>query len=385
MPFGAFNPARQGLATCLIFCLAGICLGAWAPLVPIVKQRLQIDEGMLSLLLLCMGAGSIMAMPFTAYLTSRSASRHIIPAAVMGLMAIVPVLATVDNAPSMCIALFSFGMCMGTNSVAMNLQAVFVENDAGKPLMSGFHVMFSLGGIVGSAIVTILLGGGVAAGSAALVVSGTVGILLLCSISGLLPHRGIRGARAPTFASPKGIVLVLGLLSLLAMLAEGGVLDWGALFLIESHGISLTLAGFGYTGFTAAMMCGRLCGNIIRSRYGDQAVLSGSATLACFGFGVSLLIPNNIAVIMGFILVGAGLANVVPILFTLTGKTKVMPPNMAVSAVLSVGYTGIIIGPALLGLVAHATNVQVAFVLLCCAMAIVAAAAKRVYLSVLGS
>ncbi len=284
MRIAAFDPARKRLATRLVFCLAGICLGAWAPLVPLAKQRLQVDEGTLGLLLLCMGVGSIAAMPFTAHLTSRFGCRRIIPAAVAGLVVLLPLLATMDTVAGMCVALLAFGMFMGTNSVAMNLQAVLVERDAGKPLMSGFHAMFSLGGILGSGFVTLLLAIGITSCTAVFVTSIAVTALLLGSLPGLLPYRESKGERTAAFAAPKGIVLFIGFLGLLAMLAEGGLLDWGALFLVEGHRIDPTLAGLGYTGFTAAMTCGRLSGDFVRARCGDPAVLTGSSVLACLAF-----------------------------------------------------------------------------------------------------
>lgn len=371
--------ARERVATRLIFCLSGIMLGAWAPLVPLAKVRLQIDEGALGGLLLCMGLGSIVVMPVTGLLTSRFGCRKTITAASLGLCLILPILASVTAIWSMAVALIFFGMAMGCNSVAMNLQAILVERKNGTALMSGFHAMFSLGGILGSGAVTILIGLKFAPLSAALAVSVVLFFLLFAAYPGLLPDVDGAGKKSPAFVFPKGIVVAIGCLSLLAMLCEGAVLDWGALFLIEVHHAEIALAGFAYTSFAIMMTVGRLLGDRLRTAFGDLTVLFWSAMIAAIGFLISLLVPSALATLGGFMLVGAGISNIAPILFTVTGKTRVMPANLAVASVLTVGYLGIIVGPAAIGIIAHVTSLQVAFVLLGAAVLVIALSARPLF------
>lgn len=366
-------------STRLIFALGGIILGAWAPLVPVAKLRLGIDEGTLGLLLLCMGVGSILAMPATAYLTSRYGCRQVISASAAGLCLVLPVLATAGSVWLMALTLVGFGMVMGCTSVAMNLQAVIVERNEGKALMSGFHAMFSLGGIIGSGGIAAMLALGVTPLQASLVISLVLASLLLAARPGLLAESEGGGTKAPAIVVPQGVVIAIGVLSLLAMLAEGGVLDWGALFMVEAHNADFGLAGFAYTAFAITMTIGRLLGDRLRTAFGDLNMLIGSAILATLGFLASLFLPTAIAALAGFLLVGAGISNIAPILFTMTGRTKRMPANLAVASVLTVGYVGIIAGPAAIGLIAHATSIQTAFLLLCFAMVVIAIAARPIH------
>lgn len=374
-----FAGRNERIATRLIFSLGGIVLGAWAPLVPLAKERLAVGEGTLGLLLLCMGVGSILAMPMTAFSTSRFGCRQVITASAAGLCLVLPLLAAVSDVPLMAAILVGFGIVMGCTSVSMNLQAVLVERQAGQALMSGFHAMFSLGGILGSGSMALLLAIGVAPLAAAIVVSLVMLALLVAARPGLLPYGDAGGAKPLPFVMPQGIVLAIGVLSLLAMLAEGGVLDWGALFMVEAHDADLGLAGFAYTAFAITMTIGRLLGDQLRTAFGDLAVLTASALLATAGFLVSLLLPSAAAALVGFLLVGAGVSNIAPILFTLTGKSKRMPANLAVASVLTVGYVGIIAGPAAIGLIAHASSLQTAFFLLCGAMLVIALSASAVF------
>lgn len=375
----ALTDARESMSTRLVFSLGGIVLGAWAPLVPVAKMRLGIEEGTLGLLLLCMGVGSILAMPMTAFLTSRFGCRQVISMSGAGLVLNLPLLATVDAVWLMALTLVGFGVVMGCTSVAMNLQAVLVERKEQRALMSGFHAMFSLGGILGSGAMAILLAQGASPLGAAVVVSVVMAGLLLAARPGLLPFSDDGGSKPPAFVIPQGIVLAIGGLSLLAMLAEGGVLDWGALFMIEAHRADLGLAGFAYTAFALTMTIGRLLGDRMRTAFGDLPLLVGSASLATAGFLVGLLVPSALFALLGFLLVGAGVSNIAPILFTLTGRTRRMPANLAVASVPTVGYLGIIAGPAAIGLIAHATSLQAAFFVLCGAMVVIALSSRAIF------
>lgn len=379
MLLAAISGANDRVATRLIFALGGVVLGAWAPSVPLAKDRLDVNEGALGLLLLCMGVGSILAMPMTAFLTSRFGCRQVITVSALGLCMVLPLLSTVDTIVGMAATLVGFGVVMGCTSVSMNLQAVLVERHAGQSLMSGFHAMFSLGGIIGSGGMALLLSINVSAFIAALIISLLMLAMLIAARPGLLPYSEPDGAKPPAFVMPRGIVLAIGVLSLLAMLAEGGVLDWGALFMVEAHRADLGLAGFAYTAFAITMTIGRLLGDWLRTAFGDLPVLIASAMLATAGFLASLFLPTAVAALAGFLLVGAGISNIAPILFTLTGKTRRMPANLAVASVLTVGYVGIIAGPAAIGLIAHATSVETAFFLLCAAMLVIAASARPIF------
>ncbi|WP_271022273.1 MFS transporter [Rhizobium sp. RCAM05973] len=286
-----FSGLRRRTSTRLVFCMSGVALGTWAPLVPIVKARLSVDEATFGLLLLCMGLGSILIMPVTGYLTSRFGCRVIVTFAFACLCLILPVLTIIKTPMIMAAALVGFGMAMGCNSVAINLQAVLVERHSGKSLMSGFHALFSLGGIAGSGIASAMLSSGISGTTAALVGSAAIAILLIVAREGILAISNDDGERSPAFVVPRGIVVVIGLLALIAMLCEGAILDWGALFLIRAYDTDLATAGFGYTAFATMMTLGRLIGDRVRTRFGDTRILTWSAVLSTIGFLISLASP----------------------------------------------------------------------------------------------
>lgn len=365
---------REQVATRVIFLVVGIVMAGFAPLVPLAKQRLALDEGALGLLLLCLGLGSILAMPITGMLTARWGCRSVIAVASIIMIAAFPFLAVADSWLAMAAAIAIFGASLGTVDVAMNIQAVMVERDSGRPMMSGFHGLFSLGGIAGAGGVSALLGlGGLSPLVAAIVVGAAALLLVGLSLGGLLPYGDNGQEKSPLFVLPKGSVLLLGVLCLLTFLAEGSVLDWSAVFLTTVRGADIGLAGLGYAAFAVAMTGGRLAGDRIRMGLGERRVILFGGLIGAVGFAVVLLVPSAHIGLIGYFLVGVGASNLVPVLFSAAGRTRDMSPGLAITAVSTLGYLGLLAGPALIGLVAHLTTLPFAFVLLSAAMLLVAA------------
>lgn len=352
-----------GRATRLAFFVAGFALAAWAPLVPYAQARLGVDEGALGLLLLCLGMGSVISMPLAGVLSARIGARPIVVVCGFGLALLLPWLAILATPVALGAALFVFGFVLGGLEVAMNIHAVDVEKQAGRPLMSGFHAMFSVGGFAGALIMTGLLSKGLAAVPATLCCAPLLAVITWIARPGLL--RGSRAAAdEPLFVVPRGIVRLLALLALIGFLAEGAVLDWGGLLLIGADLMAPASSGFGYVAFSIAMTLGRLCGDTLTARFGDRTMVCGGGVVVVAGFMLVLVAPFAWLALAGFGLVGLGAANIVPVFFRRAGNQGVMPAELAVAAISTAGYAGVLLGPALLGFIAHAWSLHGAFWLL---------------------
>ncbi|MEE3624930.1 MFS transporter [Nitrospirillum sp. BR 11752] len=385
----ANRPATR-LATRLAFLAAGFSMSCWAPLVPYARARLGVDDATLGLLLLCLGIGSVAAMPATAPLSGRHGTRPLILAGGLGMALALPALATVGSLAGMAVALLVFGASLGTLDVAMNVHAVEVESDSDRPLMSGFHGLFSVGGFCGSGGMTLLLAAGMAPWVAATLSAALVLLMLALAAPRLLrkrpagPQAGgqAAGERAPLFVVPRGIVLLLGVLALITFLTEGALLDWGALLLTDHRGVPPTQAGLGYTLFSLSMTAGRLTGDRVVAALGSRRVMLWGGTAAIAGLALLLLAPQTplgtVLAFAGFLLVGAGAANLVPVLFSATGRQQVMPPALAVAGMTAIGYAGMLGGPALIGFIARGWGLPAAFALLTTLMLLVPLSASRV-------
>lgn len=363
---------RQQWATRTGFLIAGTAMSAWAPLVPVAKARVGVDDGALGLLLLCLGLGSIAAMPIVGILAGRFGCRAVIIISSLVLAIVLPMLAVVDTVPGLAVALALFGASVGAVDVAINIQAVMVEKDSGRNMMSGFHGLFSVGGIVGAGGMSILLGASVSPWIATLMFSALVLALLGLSWRSLLPYGNQETGHTPLFTLPHGVVAFIGLLCFLIFLGEGAVLDWSALFLIGAHSVDPAQAGFGYTMFALAMTAGRLSGDWIVKTFGGLKIVVGGGLISALGFVLSVAAPTQLLAFVGFLLVGLGASNMVPVLFTAAGRQTRLPPSHAIAAITTIGYSGMLIGPAAIGFVAQHWNLGAGFILVAAGMAFVA-------------
>jgi MFS family permease len=361
-------------STRLLFLIAGFAAAAWASLVPFAKARTGLDAGNLGLVLLCLGAGSIISMPIAGALSTRYGCRIVLAASSVLLCATLPLLAIVSSVSLLAVALCIFGIALGSTDCVMNVQAVIVERARGKPLMSGFHGFYSLGGIVGAAGTSVLLTLNASALGSTLVAVVAMVIALLIAYPALLPYGN--PAEGPPFAIPHGVVLFLGLLCFVVFLVEGSMLDWSAVFLTEQRGMPSAQSGFGFASFSLAMTLGRLTGDAVVARIGRRAIVAGGGLLAAGGIALAALVPSWQLALLGYALVGLGCSNIVPVLFTAVGRQTSMPQAVAIPAITSLGYAGILIGPAGIGFVAYHSSLSVAFLLVAVLMVAVAASGR---------
>lgn len=371
----ASRQARQ--ATRIAFFIAGFAMASWAPLVPLAKNRAGLDDGALGLLLLGLGCGSILAMPLAGYLTTRLGCKRVILASGLLICLTLPLLAWLASVPALALTVLLFGAGMGSLDCAMNIQALMVERAGNKPRMSGFHGLFSFGGIIGAVGMTGLLSLGLSPLWSVLCVIGLTLLVMSKAVRYLLPYGNERDG--PLFAVPHGVVLFLGVLCFIVFLAEGAMLDWSGVFLVSWRAMQPTYAGLGYGAFAVAMTIGRLLGDRVVARLGGVRVVLLGGLCAAGGLAVALLLPWWPAALLGFALLGAGCSNLVPVFYSAVSRQTQMPQSTAVPAMTSLGYAGILVGPAAIGGVAHLSNLPLALGMLIAALLFVAFSARRLH------
>jgi MFS family permease len=291
-------------------------------------------------------------------LSGKHGCRPVITAAALCVCCTLPILAVSNSIPLLATALILLGAGVGTVDCIVNVQAVIVERASGRPMMSGFHGVFSVGGIAGAGGMSALLSAGLSPLSAACCAACVVALAVAVARPGLLTTRTTN--EGPLFAIPKGIVLLIGMMCFVVFLTEGSALDWSAVILTTVRKVDLAYAGFGYVAFASTMTVGRVSGDFLVRRFERQKLLIVGALLAAFGLWVIAAIPAWQATILGYALVGAGCSNVVPVLYTAVGRQRRMPEHIAVPAISTLGYSGILLGPAAIGFVAAATSLLLA-------------------------
>ncbi|WP_318388288.1 MFS transporter [Enterobacter sp.] len=363
-------------ATRMVFFMAGFATAAWAALVPFAKYNTGVSDGTLGLLLLCLGGGALVAMPLTGMLTARFGCRRVMVVSVLIFSAILPLLAVTSDARLLALALLLFGIGVGTTDCAMNVQAIIVEKASPRPLMSGFHGFYSVGGIAGAGAMSGMMSLGLSASAASLATTIIVLLLLMLCVRGFLTYANPQ--EGPAFAVPHGIVLLLGAVCFIVFLAEGAVLDWSAVYLTEYRGLSEARGGLGFACFAATMTLGRLTGDHIVARLGQQRVVFTGALVAAAGILLTVWGGSWELALVGYALVGMGCANIVPVMFSAIGRQTAMPQVLAVPAVTTLGYMGVLAGPASIGGIAHHSSLAVAFIVVAIAMLAVATVSKLI-------
>lgn len=377
MKHGVLPSSRAQASTQWVFGVAGAVLAAWAPIVPLTKARLGLDDAGLGALLLCVGLGALASMPFTGALTARFGFRRVILCATCAGVVVFPALTLIQSTPLMALALLCFGAAMGMLDVGMNLLAVAVERESGRPMMSGFHARWSIGTILGAGAVTGMLSLGLPAPLAATVVGVACLAAQLRIMGGLLGQA--RTDKHPLFVMPRGSVFVIGFLCLVVYLVEHSVLDWSAVYLVSHAGAGVGMAGLGYTAFAAAMTLARLMGDRARASVGDGRVLVLGSLMSALGLSLVVLWPSVPVCLVGYAVLGVGAANIVPVLFSVAGRTRDMSPTMALTAVATFSHLGALGGPALIGFVAQEAGLKVAFAMLAVGMLAVSIGRQMVH------
>lgn len=364
------HSTRAQHSTRLAFLIAGFAGAAWAPIIPYVKFRCGLSDAHLGLLLLCLGVGSIVSMPVAGSLAGRYGCRWIIAIATLAICSSFPVLASSASIPLLAIALIVFGAGVGTIDCVVNVQAVIVERACERTMMSGFHGLFSVGGLLGALGVSSLLALGLSPEIASVLVAAL--LVLSCSLAlpGLLMGQ-TNSEESASFVLPHGVVLTIGIMCFIVFLTEGSAIDWSAVFLATARHVDMRYTGLGYVAFASTMTVGRLLGDHLVSRVSGRLLVTGGSLLSAVGMFLIAVVPIWQLTLFGYALVGAGCANVVPILYSAVGRQHYMPEHLAISAITTLGYSGILAGPAALGFIAQVTDLSLALALVGGLLAIV--------------
>ncbi|MEW1634225.1 MFS transporter [Streptomyces sp. NPDC093801] len=375
----ALRRARGATAAC--FALNGFVMGMWIVHIPAVERRTGVGHALLGWLLLLLGAGAFAGMRLAGPLTDRFGARLVVPAGAGLCSAAVVLPALAADAPALGGALLLLGFGNGCLDVAMNTHAVQVERGYGRPVMSAFHAVFSVGGVLAALAGALALGAGLptAATLGATALAGLlVALLLAPALLSKEPAPGPAPAARTRRRTPPRI-RTLAVLAFLLMLCEGVANDWSVLHLRDSFDAPPATAALAYGAFATAMTAGRLLADRIAARTGPVAVLRRGAALAGSGLALAVAAPAVPVALAGWTLFGAGLSGCVPQLFSAAGHADPDAAGTNVSRVAGLGYLGMLAGPAVIGPLTRLVPLGPTLLLpvACCAFAALAAPALR--------
>lgn len=380
--------ARAAWAVRAAFFLSGALFATWGVQVPALKVHYALGEQALAVALLAAGAGAILALSLAGRLVPRWGARALVALTGLVCAGMLAALLWPTTYALLLLLMALFGVAASLFDVAINTEANALEQRSGRTLMSGFHAYFSLGGMAAAAAGSAALKAGwspqLHLGVAGALAVGVVAV----SAAGMLPLEPADPAQgadaAPHFSLPRGPLLLLGLLAALGLEAEGAMYDWSVLFLVQERAADPALAALAYAAFTGAMALGRFGGDAVRARVPACPLLQGCGLLAAAGMALALLWPQPQVALLGFAVVGLGLANVVPVLFSASARLPGIGAAQGIAAVSAMGYAGLMVGPPLIGFIAERSSLALGLSTVV-AFALVLAVAARPALAASGS
>lgn len=370
-------PASAFIALRTQFFVLGVMFATWGVHVPTVKAHYGLGEQALALAMLAAGAGALLALAQAGRIIGRFGPGTVV--ATMGVLccgSIASLLAFTHYAGLLAVMLV-FGISSSLFDVAVNAEGSELEQRSRQPLLSGFHGMFSLGGMAGAGLGGAAPALGLSAQSHLFVATGLGVLAVLVASRAMLPLAPGASDEPRPLSIPRGPLLLLGVLAAMGLIAEGAIYDWSVLFMKQERGSEPPTAALAFAAFSGAMAAGRFRGDWVRARTPPTRLLRASGALGAAGMALALGVDSSVASLLGFALVGLGLSNVVPVLFSAASQVPGISPAHGIAAVSGVGYLGMMAGPPVIGLIAERSSLAIGLTVVMVFAVFMALSAKR--------
>ena len=355
----SISPSR--IAVKLIFFINGFVHANLAARFPRVQELFDIDNGTLGFVLLSSSVGALLAMPFTGWLIIRNGSRRITIFSIFLYCIFVPLVPLMPGLPGLVVLFFIMGLTAGMLDVSMNSQAVMVEKIHQKPIMTSFHALFSIGMVAGAfcgalfvKLETTLFV------HFAVIVGMSVAAAAWARYHLIHDKPKEKEVDGPAFRLPNAAMVSIGVIAFCCMLGEGAMADWSTNYMENIAMASPALAPLGLSAFALAMTIGRFFGDGARLKFGDRKLMVMCGLISTMGIALTLLFNNPYSVIAGLFIIGIGLSSIVPIAYSIAGNSKKLPPGVGLAMVTTVGYSGFLFGPPIIGLLANWQSLRIA-------------------------
>lgn len=361
---------KAKLGTILAFITAGMATAPWASVIPFVKMRLSLNDIEYASIILCFGLGAVIGMPATGKLVTKVGVKKVILVATIALYSSMALLSI--NSITLYLAYtstFFWGVSIGILDVASNIHAALLEKLSGKHLMSRFHGCFNLGCIAAAIFYASMLYAGFHTFTVALLVALTGFILVFFFYPLLINTKGEYEEKLDLNTDDgtnkfkiRPILLIIGTIALIMYLTEGMVYDWSAVYLIERSSIAIEIASIGYLAFESATMLMRFVGDSLVNKFGELLVLLLGSFIGFIAILIIAFSKNSYIMIPTFFIAGMALSNIVPIMFSLAGRCDPIYQGKAISLIGTIGYSGLLLGPGVLGLIANYMGLPFIFI-----------------------
>ncbi|MEO7802329.1 MAG: MFS transporter [Ginsengibacter sp.] len=347
----------------LIFFCYGLSYASWASRIPDIQKQLHLSDTALGGILLGMPVGSFLTIMFSGYLVSKIGSRRVITFASLIYGSLLICVGYSQTVWQLAISLFFFGSAGNMLNIAINTQAISLESHYTKRIMSSFHGMWSVAGLIAAAVGSLLMAKAFPVNQHFLYISIFAMLTFAICARLLLAEKG-KPTQAVRFALPGKYFLILGFISFCSMMCQGAMFDWSGVYFDKVVKVERVNIGLGYTAFMIAMTSTRFISDWLTHHFGFKKIIAFCGLITCVGLITATQFPYLWPATIGLFLVGMGVSPVVPLVFSEAGKSKIMAPGIAIATVSTLGFVGLLIGPPMIGFIAGLTSLKISFIVL---------------------
>lgn len=351
----------QRIFLSLFFFLSGFSFSTWASRIPTIKMAFDFNDAELGSILLAMPIGSLLGLPISGWLVSKYNSR--VPL-IIGFALNTFALALIGfshNVVTLVTAVLLFSFTTRIYNISVNTQAISLQKFYEHKIMGSFHGFWSTGGIFGILFSTLMLNWGISIQSHFIMVGAVALVLTVFSYKYLLKNDKAEKGNKIILGKPDPYIFYLGVVAFLSAICEGGMFDWSGIYFQQV--LNVEIFTYGYLIFMTFMAASRFLSDKIIAVIGMPNTYIMSATCIVAGIAMAIIVPTFWTAMIGFSLVGFGTAAVIPMSYALAGASHKYSPGMAVSIIATYSITGMLLGPPLIGYLAHAFNLRVSFVI----------------------
>ncbi|MBK0377722.1 MFS transporter [Mucilaginibacter sp. SD-g] len=350
------------IAVAAMFFMAGLCFASWASRIATIQQNLNLTDAALGGVLFALPVGLMCSLPFSGWIITKIGSRNLLLTALVVYSCTLVTLGLAQTTLQLILCLLLFGFSSNAVNIAVNTQAVAAEAIYEKPIMASFHGVWSMAGFTGAGIGTFMIGNHIIPFhhfSLILII-----ILIVIIVSSRYLKNDRVASAGPAFVMPDNSLIKLGIIAFCSMICEGAMFDWSVIYFKKVVLAQGAWMGAGYTAFMLTMAGGRFIADWFAHRFGLKRTLQISGLLTATGLMIAVIFPQLYTALFGFLMVGAGVSSVVPMVFSAAGRSKTMSPGVALAAVSTIGFMGFLIGPPLIGFIAEAATLRASFTLI---------------------
>lgn len=358
-------PRAYRVAICVFFFIQGLTFSSWASRIPDIKNKLGLTDAGLGSVLFALPVGQLIGMALSGYLVSKFGSKQVL---IISALLYPTSLLLLGWSPTPLILMASLavnGICGNLYNISVNTQAVGIEALYRRSIIGSFHGLWSLAGFIGGLIGSLMVANQTTPFYHFCIVSSISLLLMLSARNFVMPRDAQKeGAKRSLFARPDKAIMLLGLIAFASMICEGTMFDWSGVYFEKVVQAPSNLTRLGFVAFMSTMAGGRFAADYLITRFGVNRMLQMSGITILSGLVLAVAVPNLITATLGFLLVGIGVSSVVPMSYSLAGRSKTMVPGVAIAAVTSIGFMGFLIGPPLIGFISQAFGMRTAFLLI---------------------